>query len=310
MNSFNLGGLIHSFDCIYFQVDQLKKPDVLLELINTLTDGVVGGAKVPATPVRKPKENKKEIAYEMIDKFDKKYGKIEWIDRTDESSFFQSDRPDKSWPESVNWIKGKRRENCKENFQSIDVKLNELDSAHTSVDYYSVTTGREESFRVRESSNKFKYFHDSLDNVKESCEKPVHKTGSSYEMTRNSNIDNSEILTDSKYSAHKIKTARNTEGFDAAIKDFNENKAQESFKRTENNNRFKSEFFPNKVKTGKGVEPVRDLSKYVTPWDELMPQHREIKRGWQHFDRVFIVSSLTGDGMEDLKVSLEKQKNR
>ena len=310
MNSFNLGGLIHSFDCIYFQVDQLKKPDVLLELINTLTDGVVGGAKVPATPVRKPKENKKEIANEMIDKLSKKYGKIERIDRTDESSVFQSDRPDKSWPESVNWMKGKRRENCKENFQSTDVKLNELDSGDTSVDYYSVTTGREESFRVRESSNKFEYFHDSLDNVKESCEKPVHQTGSSYEMTRNSNIEISEILTDSKYSAHKIKTERDTEGYDAGIKDFNENKTQESFKRTENNNKFKSEFFPNKVKTGKRVEPVRDLSKYVTPWDELMPHHREIKRGWQHFDRVFIVSSLTGDGMEDLKVSLEKQKNR
>ena len=279
---------------------------------------MVGGSKVAATPVRKPRENRKQLAHEMIDQLTEKYGKLEHRSREDRDFRFRSEKFDKTMAESADMRNEKERKYFIENIESTDGKVNDLDSDGSSMDYYSVTTGSEQSLKVRQSSNKLEYFDDSVDSFKDSL----------HEITNYSNV---RKVNDLDYSGNTVKAAMDEEDLDDDIRDYNENKTLEKFKSSgyrklgnhegvlkshelENEKqigvsdiskpaKFKSDFFPSKDKTSKGFDPEQDLSKYVTPWEDLMPTYREIERGWPHFDRVFIVSSLTGDGMDDLKVS-------
>ena len=327
-----------SFIVNIFQVDELKKQEVLLELINTLTEGLVGGVKVPATPVRRPKKKKKEKAYQMIGKLDDKYGKSvgiekkDWESKESEKSGFKPEGPNESVPESVDGVRGKRFQNWEKTFESTDTELNKLDLDDTSVDYYSVTTGSEQSLKNEEASNNGNTLYDSLKSFKENREQhnEKQKVGSSYERLDDANIAVHKYPTE--HLDDKAGIAKDEEVFDSFIKDFKEEKTLDKFKQTESENyeiltsksklfesgiqnemaspmsdktatkKIRNDFFPNKDTSDSSVETKQDLSKYVTPWDELMPLHREVRRGWPHFDRVFIVSSLYGDGMEDLKV--------
>ena len=62
---------------LWLQVDLLKRKDVLLDITNRLTAGMVGGTKVAVTFKRKqPKKIKEESANKFFEKLENKYGTI------------------------------------------------------------------------------------------------------------------------------------------------------------------------------------------------------------------------------------------
>lgn len=266
-------------------MDELKKKDALLELIKTLTEGVVGGVKVAASPIRKSKKKKTEDARSVLSKLEEKYGKLT-IQKNNGACLKEIDssltavEQREGIKETFERTKERNIENLELKFEDSITKVNGL---YREDDYKHKLSVKARELVIPEIENK-----GDRQILRETSETECVKMDDMYshEVPPKNQKDHSSsvVFTQSNKNSEVIMNGGK--------------EMEDEFSETERaKNNLVMKDMGDKIFEGK-----QDLSKYKTPWDELMPWNREVRRGWPHFDRVFILSSLYGDGVMDLKV--------
>ena len=305
----------------------MQNKEVLLGVIRTLTDGVVAGKKVPANPVRKKSHKQKKDFKEIYKELVKKRGKLEIKKmkgpaKRDPGKVIpplasEIDTTNKSL-KTTNQIFNEIEENSnkdslefrkKHQHDSVDLDL-DVDShdANNSIEQTdSVKMSKTLSENLECDSGSLELSGNLISDGKRSgsADSKSHvytNSSKSYntvsEDSEESNTENSGSGKDQmSVKSNSLKNEKNTSlGTDAVrqLTDMRINKTD-----TGNSDHTQSQLESNADENSLSKEEVDSEKSY---WDDLMPWDKEIPKGWPHFDRVFIVSSTDGDGMDDLKV--------
>ena len=314
------------------QVDDLKNRHVLLEITNSLTDGIVGGKKVPASPIRKATKKKKEKMKTIFAKLEEKYGKLsikkKGSAKEAESLSSLNIRDDEVMVTS-------EKSDVENNFDDQELKYsiaNKISSERQfgeDHDNLSVKTDSDSSAET-EHSNTVHLSQNSTNNMKTNFLKFDHVESerlsditSNYDQSNNniSNVSSDEKFHHSDAFNEESLAGKETSSYSRNLN--TENYISESNYPLQHNNTGVDET-DNKeelllaARNSAGVQEISgkeldnadkdahsktEVERHKTDWEKFMPREVEVKHGWPHFERVFMVSSLYGDGVLDLLVS-------
>ena len=315
------------------QVDDLKNRHVLLEITNSLTDGIVGGRKVPASPMRKATKKKKEKMKTIFAKLEEKYGKLsikkkgsaqeaeslsspvnvkdDEVMVTSEKSDVENNFDDQELHYSIaNKISNERQ--FGEDHDNLSVKT---DSELTAEEEQSNTVHLSRNSINNMKTNFLKFDHvesERLSDITSNYDQSNNNISnvSSNEMFHHSDAFNEESLAGKETSSYS--QSLNTENYisesnyplqqNSKVVDEINNKEEVKLATT-NSARVQEISDKELDNADKDAHSKTEVEKHKTDWEKFMPREVEVKHGWPHFERVFMVSSLYGDGVLDLLVS-------